>query len=105
MKKDPQSLPSAKWCSLAMAFFFVACVTGPAVTWWQQPGGGDESMAAAINGAIAALCVFVIGVPFAVAAIVKERRRRVLCGITSVLYAIPLLGLLCMLLVYLANRR
>ncbi len=104
MKEDTQPLPPAKWSWIAISILLIACVTGPMVAWWVQPHGGDESMAAGIDGAIVALCVFVIGVPFAVAAVLKERRRRVVCAVASVLYAVPLLGLVCMLFVYLANR-
>jgi ABC-type proline/glycine betaine transport system permease subunit len=104
MKEEAQSLPSARWSWSAIALFLVACATGPAVTWWAQPHSGDESMATAINGAIASGCVFALGVPFAIAALLKERRRRILTGITSVLYGVPLLVLLFLSLVYLANR-
>jgi len=62
-------------------------------------------MAAGLDGLMAAGCVFLVGVPFAVAALLKERSRRVLTSITAVLYAIPALILVGVLFVYLANRR
>ena len=104
MKEEAQPLPSARWSWSAILLFLVACATGPAVTWWAQPHSGDESMAAAIDGVTASGVVFALGLPFAVAALLKERRHRILSRITGVLYAVPLLGLLCLLLVYLANR-
>lgn len=104
MKEAAQPLPSAKWNWSAIALFLIACAVGPSVTWWEQPHSGDESMAAAIDSAIASACVFALGLPFATAALLKERRRRILTSVTGVLYAVPLLGFLCLLLVYLANR-
>jgi ABC-type nitrate/sulfonate/bicarbonate transport system permease component len=105
MKNDAQPLPSAKWSWSAIGLFVLACATAPVVAWWQQASSGDDFMAAGLDGLLAFLGVFVIGLPFAIAAALKERRRRVLCGISSFLYTVPLLALLCCLLVYLANRR
>jgi hypothetical protein len=105
MKNDAQPMPSAKWSWSAIGLFVVACATGPVVAWWQKPSGGDDYMAAGLDGLFASLGVFAIGLPFAIAALVKERRRRLLCGISSFLYTVPLFALLCCLLVYLANRR
>jgi peptidoglycan/LPS O-acetylase OafA/YrhL len=105
MKDEEQLLPSGKWSWSAIAIFLAACAAGPITTVWQQAAGGDERMAAAYTGLTVAAVVFLLGIPVAIVALLRERKRRLLCGICSVLYAIPLLGSVILFVVYLSNKR
>jgi ABC-type proline/glycine betaine transport system permease subunit len=103
MKEEAQPLPSGRWSWIAIAIFLTACVAGPVVTVWQQASSGEEHMAAAYTGLIAAAAVLALGLPVAIVAFVKEKDRRLLCRISSTLYAVPLLGAFFLLIAYLAN--
>lgn len=103
--KTEELSPSGKWSWIAITIFLAACAAGPITAVLQQPFSGEEHMAAAYTGLIVAAVVFLLGLPIAIVALLKERRRRLLCGICSALYAIPLLGIVALLVVYFFNKR
>jgi len=83
----------AKWCWASILIFVAACVAGPIGTALQAPQGGDDTMAAAINAAIASGVIMCFGLVVALIAFARERNRPILRWVCLLLYLVPAVGL------------
>ena len=100
MKNEKTMTRSGLWSWSAITIFLLAFAAVPITSFFLDPHGGDESMAAALNGAYVATGIFIFGVPIAVIAYVKEKERRILSRVCAVLYALPIVAFIYCLVVY-----
>lgn len=84
--KLPPIKQSARWCWSSIALFALSIVTGPIATLLQGSQGGDDTMAAAINAAIASGIILCVGFVVSVIGFAKERHRPILRWVSILLY-------------------